>query len=84
MQTDVHTIGLRPEHIRYGEGDEASVKRVEHLGDHTRLHLDYKGHVITALSPAGNPYPAGSRVKIQPQNPLCFNEQGNRIVGRVA
>lgn len=79
-----HTLGLRPEHIRYGQGDEATVKRVEHLGDHTRLHLDFKGHSITALSPAGNPYPAGSGVKIQPENPLCFDEQGNRIAGRVA
>lgn len=79
-----HTIGLRPEHIRYGEGEEASVKRVEHLGDHTRLHLEFKGHTITGLSPPGNPYLAGSRVKIQPENPLCFNEQGNRVAGSIA
>ena len=84
MPSEIHTIGLRPEHIRYGEGEEASVKRVEHLGDHTRLHLEFKGHLITGLSPPGNPYPAGSRVKIKPENPLCFNEQGNRIAGRVA
>jgi len=78
------TIGLRPEHIVFGDGEEASVKRVEHLGDHTRLHLDLKGHSITALSPAGNPYPAGSTVRIQPVNPLCFDEGGQRITGRTA
>ncbi len=72
-------IGLRPEHVEYGTGQEASVKRVEHLGDQTRLHLDLKGHAITVLSPHGNPYAAGTTVKIQPVNPLCFDESGNRI-----
>lgn len=84
MPKDAQTIGLRPEHIRFGEGEEASVKRVEHLGDHTRLHLNYKCHSIVALSPPGNPYPTGSCVRIQPENPLCFNEKGNRVAGRVA
>lgn len=75
------TIGLRPEHISYGEGIDAQVKRVEHLGDQTRLHLQVGEHAITALSPAGNPYQAGSTVKIQPMNPLCFDEHGDRIAG---
>ena len=74
-------IGLRPEHIAFGEGIEVSVKRVEHLGDQTRLHLQVNDFDITALSPAGNPYPAGSTVKIQPVNPLCFDESGDRIAG---
>lgn len=76
------TIGLRPEHVEYGVGEDASVKRVEHLGDQIRLHLDLQGHNITVLSPAGNPYTAGSTVKIQPVNPLCFDQSGNRIAGR--
>ena len=75
------TIGLRPEHVEYGVGQEASVKRVEHLGDQTRLHLDLQGHNITVLSPAGNPYAAGTTVKIQPVNPLWFDHSGNRIAG---
>ena len=76
------TIGLRPEHVEYGVGQDATVKRVEHLGDQTRLHLDMQGHNITVLSPAGNPYTAGTTVKIQPVNPLCFDQSGNRIVGK--
>ncbi|MEO0865391.1 MAG: ABC transporter ATP-binding protein, partial [Pseudomonadota bacterium] len=32
-----HRMGLRPEHITHGEGAEAQVTRVEHLGDQTRL-----------------------------------------------
>ncbi len=77
-------IGLRPEHVQYGDGQEASVKRVEHLGDQTRLHLDLRGHAITVLSPSGNPYKAGTTVKIQPINPLCFDDSGNRIAGSSA
>ncbi len=76
------SIGLRPEHVEYGEGQQASVKRVEHLGDQTRLHLDLQGHAITVLSPTGNPYAAGTAVKIQPVNPLCFDQSGNRITGK--
>jgi multiple sugar transport system ATP-binding protein len=83
-QGEAHNIGLRPEHIVYGEGDEASVKRVEHLGDQTRLHLDLNGHAITAISPPGNPHAAGTTVKIKPINPLCFNESGDRIERRSA
>ena len=30
-------IGLRPEHIRQGEGKEAEIQRVEHLGDQLRM-----------------------------------------------
>ena len=75
-------IGLRPEHIAYGAGQAAAVKRVEQLGDQTRLHLELNGHAITALSPKGNPYSAGSTVKIQPLKPLCFDEHGDRITGR--
>lgn len=84
MASSSGTIGLRPEHIAYGKGEPATVKRVEQLGDQTRLHLDFKGHAITALSPDGNPYPVGSTVKIQPDNPLCFDDQGNRVAGRIA
>lgn len=75
-------IGLRPEHFAYGSGEEASVKRVEHLGDQTRLHLDLKGHKVTALSPPGNPYPAGTTIQLKPVNPLCFDESGTRIEER--
>lgn len=79
-----HNIGLRPEHIIYGEGEEASVKRIEHLGDQTRLHLDLNGHAITVISPPGNPHVAGTTIKIKPINPLCFDESGDRIVRRSA
>ena len=36
------TIGLRPEQIMQGEGEDSLVQRIERLGDQTRLHLDRK------------------------------------------
>ena len=72
-------IGLRPEHIRIGAGREASVTRVEHLGDQTRLHLKVGEHdVITLTDPHTNLAP-GETLQIAPHNPLYFDAQGARI-----
>jgi multiple sugar transport system ATP-binding protein len=73
-------IGLRPEHIRQGEGRDASVTRVEHLGDQTRLHLVLDGHALVTLADAHTPLAAGDTVAISPENPLFFDADGTRIV----
>ena len=72
-------IGMRPEHIVQGEGKEAEVKRVEQLGDQTRLHLSLQGHAITTLAIPGTTYIPGAHIKIAPKNPLCFDAHGHRI-----
>jgi multiple sugar transport system ATP-binding protein len=72
-------VGLRPEHVQFGAGEPASVKRVEHLGDHTRVHLDLKGHSIVCLQPEANPVTPGTTVNIQPVNPLLFDNTDRRI-----
>ena len=72
-------IGLRPEHIIQGEGHEASVTRVEHLGDQTRLHLSLAGHDLTTLSDVHTPLKPGDVIAIRPDNPLYFNAEGDRI-----
>ena len=77
------TIGLRPEHVALGpdapDGRAATVRRVEHLGDQTRLHLDCDGHAIVTLTdPRGAPAP-GSTLQIRPLNPLWFDAAGARI-----
>ncbi len=72
-------IGLRPEHIQQGEGQDAEIKRVERLGDQTRLHLDLKGHAVTTLADPATAYTPGAQIKIAPKNPLCFDAQGQRI-----
>ncbi|WP_415402206.1 ABC transporter ATP-binding protein [Tateyamaria sp. SN3-11] len=72
-------IGLRPEHITQGDGQEAEVQRVEHLGDQNRLHLTLKGHPITTIADPTVDYAPGTMLKIAPKNPLCFDAHGNRI-----
>jgi multiple sugar transport system ATP-binding protein len=72
-------IGLRPEHIRVGEGQAATVLRVEHLGDQTRLHLTLGPHQIVTLAEPHTPLVPGAAVLIRPDNPLWFDAQGNRI-----
>ncbi len=74
------TIGLRPEHIAQGAGKLADVLRVEHLGDQTRLHLRLDGHSITTLAEPGTDYLAGSKIKIEPRNPIYFDRAGGRIL----
>jgi multiple sugar transport system ATP-binding protein len=78
--TGAASIGLRPEQIQQGEGEESTVRRVEHLGDQTRLHLSFKGHDITTVTNAHTALKTGDSVKIQPLRPFYFDADGNRIV----
>ena len=72
-------IGLRPEHIFVGEGAEATIRRVEHLGDQTRLHLQLGMHeIITLVDPETRLAP-GDTIAIRPQSALWFDASGNRI-----
>ncbi len=73
-------IGLRPEQIQQGEGQESLVKRVEHLGDQTRLHLSFKNHDITTVTEAHTPLRSGDIIKIKPLRPFYFDAAGIRIV----
>ncbi|MEM8980047.1 MAG: ABC transporter ATP-binding protein [Pseudomonadota bacterium] len=79
VPTGTVQIGLRPEHISQGDGLEAEVKRVEHLGDQKRLHLTLQGHAITTLANPDTQYTPGAMLKIAPHKPLCFDANGQRI-----
>ena len=72
-------IGLRPEQIVQGRGEDSTVTRVERLGDQTRLHLSYKRHDIITVTDAHTPLGAGDVVKIEPQRPFYFDSDGARI-----
>ena len=72
-------IGLRPEHVTQGTGRAATIGRLEHLGDHTRLHLNLDGHDIVTLADPQATYIPGDQIKIAPENPLCFDSNGDRI-----
>jgi len=72
--------GLRPEHIGLGDGQEASVTRLERLGDQTRLHLHCGGHEVVTLTDPHSPLRPGETVKLQPRDPLYFDADGRRIL----
>jgi len=73
------SIGLRPEHIAQGEGEEALVKRVEHLGDQTRLHLILKKHDLVTVTDAHTRLRGGETIRIRPSRPLYFDADGMRL-----
>lgn len=79
VPANVSTIGLRPEHIRFGEGQSSTVTRVEHLGDQTRLHVDVSGHRLVTLADANTTASVGDTVKLEPVNPLYFDASGQRV-----
>ena len=72
-------IGLRPENIQRGKGQEASVVRVEHLGDQTRLHLKLADHDLVTLVDAHTPLAEGETIKVSAINPIFFDAAGTRI-----
>ncbi len=77
--TNAELIGLRPEHIFQGEGEDATVKRIEHLGDQTRLHLDFKNYHLITVTEAHTLLKSGDNIKIQPKQPYYFDAAGARI-----
>ena len=72
-------VGLRPENIRQGDGRDATVTRVEHLGDQTRLHLKLGNHDVVTLTDPHSPLTPGETVRIAAQNPIFFDAEGNRV-----
>jgi multiple sugar transport system ATP-binding protein len=73
------TIGLRPEHIAQGAGKSATVRRVERLGDQTRLHLHLEGHDLITLTDVHSRLEPGDKLAIKPNNPLYFDAAGARL-----
>lgn len=73
------SIGLRPEQISQGTGEESFVTRVEHLGDQTRLHLKFKEQDLITVTNAHTSLQRGETVKIRPHKPFFFDADGARI-----
>jgi multiple sugar transport system ATP-binding protein len=73
-------IGLRPEQILQGEGEDSFVQRVEHLGDQTRLHLTFRTQNLITVTEAHTTLKEGDIVKIRPNKPFYFDATGARLV----
>ncbi|MGU9956789.1 MAG: ABC transporter ATP-binding protein [Arenicellales bacterium WSBS_2016_MAG_OTU3] len=77
--TGAKSIGLRPEQIMQGEGENSTVIRVEHLGDQTRLHLAFNGHDLVTVTDAHTGLKNGDVLKIQPKSAFYFDRDGKRL-----
>ncbi|MEM6759078.1 MAG: ABC transporter ATP-binding protein [Pseudomonadota bacterium] len=74
-----HQVGLRPENIGYDGGREATVMRIEHLGDQTRLHLKVADYDVVTLTDPHTALSPGETVSIKPLSPIFFDAHGDRI-----
>jgi multiple sugar transport system ATP-binding protein len=78
----VATIGARTEHLTIapgGAGVPATVKRIEHLGDQSHLHLELAGQPVVTLSDPDAGLGAGDIVSLNLNNPLFFAADGERV-----
>ncbi len=73
------SIGLRPEQIRQGEGQESQVMRIERLGDQTRLHLSFRNHDLITVTDPHTTLKPGDIIAIRPERPFYFDAAGTRI-----
>jgi multiple sugar transport system ATP-binding protein len=77
------TIGVRTEHLRFaparGGGAVATVRRVEHLGDQSHVHLDLAGHALVTLADPHAPVRAGDQVALELTRPVYFDAAGERL-----
>ena len=80
------TIGARTEHLRFapanGHGTTATVRRVEHLGDQSHVHLDLAGHSLVTLADPHAPLRAGDVVALELTRPVYFDGDGERLEAR--
>ena len=77
------TLGMRTEHIKLLPEKQAdtvaTVKRIEHLGDQSHLHVSIDEHEIVTLIDPDSELVTGERIGMELHNPLFFNNQGKRI-----
>ena len=82
ISSDSYQFGLRPEHIKIGQGElSASVKTIESLGAETVIVLDYNQTEILCLYQGAFDGQRGQTIKfaIDQSKVLFFNEIGMRL-----
>jgi multiple sugar transport system ATP-binding protein len=77
------TIGVRTEHLLISAPSDdhlpARVHRVEHLGDQTHVHLDFRGRSLVTLASPHSAFAHEEQVGLRLVEPLYFDAQGRRI-----
>lgn len=81
--SSVRRIGVRTEHTRMGQRSdtsyEALIKRVEHLGDQSHLHLTLNGFEMILLADPHARFDDGQTIDIEFVEPLWFDADGNVV-----
>jgi multiple sugar transport system ATP-binding protein len=76
-------LGLRPENIALGpdapHATTAQIRRVEHLGDQTRMHLRLGGIELVTLADPHTQAQPGQEIAVGPVAPLYFGADGQRM-----
>jgi multiple sugar transport system ATP-binding protein len=74
-------MGLRPEHIQPdAAGQDATITRIENLGDQRRLHLRMGDHSLVTLAQDDAVPNPGETIRIAAHNPLFFDASGTRMI----
>jgi multiple sugar transport system ATP-binding protein len=88
MPVGVSMVGVRTEHMQIsapGEGAlPARVRRVEHLGDQTHVHLEFEGRSLVTLADPSQSFAQDSQIGIRLMQPLFFDKEGKRIAAAAA
>ncbi len=83
LPSGASTVGVRTEHLLISEpgGDHlpARVHRVEHLGDQTHVHLDFRGRSLVTLAGPHRSFAHEEQVGLRLIEPLYFDGEGRRI-----
>ena len=82
MPPGTRTIGARTEHIVLlpGEGGNARVDWIEHLGDQNHLHIRLGEHKLVTLADPDMAVAPGDSVSLTLKNPLYFGQDGQRLI----
>lgn len=82
------TVGVRTEHVQLHKGRKRGpvgrVRRIEHLGDESRLHLDLSAKpgvtadLVTLVDPDTD-LAVGEHVEVELRAPLFFDSKGDRV-----
>ena len=81
MPAGTRTIGARTEHIVLspGEGGNARVDWIEHLGDQNHLHIRLGEQKLVTLADPDMAVAPGDSVDLTLKNPLYFGQDGQRL-----
>jgi multiple sugar transport system ATP-binding protein len=87
VPSGTEAVGIRTEHLRIAAANGGSlvgrVHRIEHLGDQSHVHLEYRGRTLVTLADPHAPLQAGQDVELQLVNPLYFDAAGRRIAATI-